>query len=137
MDALAVIGLIVGPGGILALVIAFFRDRRTVLSTEAANKDAAIASRFDDASDLAKYIREEVDKQVEPLRRELAEVKADRQDMYAAFRTYAVQSWLWDTRGRFGNMPMLPLSILHRLGIGNLVARDELDDTIELRKEPP
>lgn len=137
MDTLAVLGLIVGPGGIIALVVAFFRDRRTARSAEAANKDATIAARFDDASELAKYIRDEVEKQVAPLRKELAEVKAESHDMNTAFRTYAVQSWLWDTRGRFGNMPMLPLPILHRLGIGHLIAQDELEDTIDLRKEPP
>ncbi|MFD5599910.1 hypothetical protein ACFWHR_07610 [Leucobacter sp. NPDC058333] len=141
MDTLAVLGLIIGPGGIIALVIAFFRDRRTARSTEASNQNTAIGERWDDVVGLSEkmqaFIAAEVEKQVAPFKKELAEVKAESHDMNTAFRSYAVQSWMWDNRGRLGDMPMLPLPILHRLGIGHLATDEDLEDTIRIPKETP
>ncbi|MGW9019856.1 hypothetical protein ACWGOE_00045 [Leucobacter chromiiresistens] len=135
------LGLIVGPGGIIALVIAFFRDRNTARSTAAANKDAAIAARFDDASELAKYIRGEVEAEVErrlaSFREELKQVKSESREMHDAVRARETQLWLWDQRGRLGDLPRLPAPILSRLGLGHLVPYTNIEDTIEVRKEPP
>ena len=81
---------------------------------------AALAARFDDASQLAQYIREEVERQVAPIREELQGVKRESHEMHDAVRARETQLWLWDQRGRQGELPLLPAPILIRLGLGHL-----------------
>lgn len=103
-------GLFVGLGAVLLFISTRKRDRST-----------DIAERFDDASELAKYIREEVERQVAPIRAELALVKQESTEFHAAVRTRETQLWLWDQRGRQGALPMLPGPILERLSLAHLV----------------
>lgn len=103
-------GLFVGLGAVLLFVSTRKRD----ISTD-------VKERFDDASELAKYIREEVERQVAPIRAELALVKQESTEFHAAVRTRETQLWLWDQRGRQGALPMLPGPILERLSLGHLV----------------
>lgn len=103
-------GLFVGLGAVLLFISTRKRDR-----------SSDIAERFDDASELAKYIREEVERQVAPIRAELALVKQESTEFHAAVRTRETQLWLWDQRGRQGALPMLPGPILERLSLVHLV----------------
>lgn len=81
----------------------------------------ALAERFDDASQLAQYIREEVERQVAPIRDEMNRMKKESHEMHDAVRARETQLWLWDQRGRPGDLPMLPAPILDRLGLGHLL----------------
>lgn len=122
---------IVGPTlGLVGVFLAAwfgFRGKKgetTVAATTA--QEAAIAARWDDASELAKYIREQIETEVErkvaPIRDELNRVKSESHEMYDAVRARETQLWLWDQRGRVGSLPSLPDPILHRLGIGYLAS---------------
>lgn len=135
-DILAALGI---PGvlGTLGGAYLVFRGKRGEnKNVEAQNHNSAIGDRWDDAvglsSKMQEYITSEVEKQVAPIRERLAVVEAESHEMNSAFRTYAVQNWLWDSRGRLGSMPMLPLPILHRLGIGHLTANEDLEDTLRV-----
>ncbi len=88
---------------------------------EANAQQAALNARFDDASQIAKYIDERVEQKVKPIRDELATVKAESSEMHHAVRARETQLWLWDLRGRAGALPMLPAPILERLGLGHLL----------------
>jgi len=110
-------------GGSLAAILVFIATRKR-------DKQTGITERFDDASQLAQYIREEVERQVAPIRTELDQVKADSHEIQNAFREWIVGVWKWGQRGRMGDMPMPPPQILYRLGLGYLA-----DD--EWHTEPP
>lgn len=105
-------------------------------NTAAANRNAAIGDRWDDASELATkmrdYITAEVERQVKPIRDELAQVKTESHEMTVAVRSREVQLWMWNIQGRAGRMPELPHAILNKLGIGHLISYDDLDDTIRV-----
>jgi len=116
---------IVSPAlaAVAVIIAAWFglrgKRRETDVAAQSAT-DAALAARFDDASQLAQYIREEVERQVAPIREELKGVKEESHEMHNAVRTRESQLWLWDQRGRQGELPMLPNPILVRLGLGHL-----------------
>lgn len=92
------------------------------------DRSSDLASRWDDASELSQKMREaierEVERQVAPIRIELNQVKSESHEMSVAVRARETQLWLWDQRGRPGQLPMLLDPILHRLGLGYL-ADDE------------
>lgn len=123
-------------GVVLTAVYAFRTKRVERVSVETvaeketrvAEADAArvaLADRFDDASLMAKYIREEVEKEVE---RQVAPIRRQSEEMNDAVRARETQLWLWDQRGRRGELPMLPIPILVRLGIAHF-ADPDFDDT--------
>lgn len=93
-------------------------DRETASTTA---RQADLAARFDDASELTKYIDERVEAKVAPLRDELARVKAESHEIQDAFRTWVSAVWLWHQRGRVGDLPMPPAAILSRLGLAHFV----------------
>lgn len=102
-----------------------FRGKKGETSVASATaQDAAIAARWDDASQLAEYIRAEVERQVEkqvqPIRDELATVKEEARIIRNAIRAYEFQLWFWDQRGRIGPRPTLPEDILKLLGLEHL-----------------
>lgn len=126
--------LVFGGGGIASLLGVWLVHRAAQRRNSDAAKrerDQTLAERFDDASDLAKYIRDqieaEVERQVAPIREELARVKSESHEMHDAVRARETQLWLWDQRGRNGDLPMLPAPILHRLGLGYLAPPNSLD----------
>jgi len=110
-----VTGLLSGGG--LASILVFIATRKRDTAT-------VIAERFDDASELSRYIDDRVEAKVGPIRVELATVKAESHEMHAAVRARETQLWLWDQRGRPGQLPMLPDPILHRLGLGYMADDD-------------
>lgn len=128
-----VVGLFVLVGSLVATIAALIggilrsRSERVTATTSAAQAD--LAARFDDASQLAQYIREEVERQVAPIRAELQNVKSESHEMHDAVRARETQLWLWDQRGRAGELPMLPKPILDRLGLIHLIATEVSEDT--------
>lgn len=108
---LAVIGVVGVLGGAL---LAF-------LGTRGKTQADAVAARFDDASELSKYIDERVEAKVAPIRAELAGVKKESHEIQDAFREWVSGVWLWNKRGRVGDIPMPPTKILSRLGLGHFV----------------
>ncbi|ERG63552.1 hypothetical protein L332_03680 [Agrococcus pavilionensis RW1] len=119
------IGWVLGGGGLAALFSAWLVYK----ASKRRNTDLALAERFDDASELARYINErveaEVERKVAPFRAELEKVKGESHEMNDAVRARETQLWLWDQRGRMGLLPMLPTPILERLGLGHLLPTDE------------
>lgn len=121
---------IVGPTlGLVGVFLAAwfgFRGKKGETSVAATSaQEAAIAARWDDASELAKYIREQIEAEVErkvaPIRDELYRVRSESHEMHDAVRARETQLWIWDQRGRQGNLPMLPVPVLNKLGLGHLV----------------
>lgn len=123
--------LVFGGGGLASLLGVWLVHR----AAQRRNSDAAkrereqtLAERFDDATDLARYIRDqiavEVERQVAPIRAELERVKSESHEMHDAVRARETQLWMWDQRGRPGQLPMLPDPILHRLGLGYMADDD-------------
>lgn len=111
--------------GVIATAWYGFRGKKREVTVSADhNRTTAIADRWDDASELAtkmrEYIEAEVEKQVAPIRSELARVKNESHEMHDAVRARETQLWLWDQRGRPGDLPALPAPILIRLGLGHL-----------------
>ena len=89
------------------------------IATRKRDRSSDIAARFDDASDLAKYIDERVEAKVAPIRERLKEVEQEAEKLQGAFRAWVSAVWLWDVRGRAGDLPMPPTQILDRLGLGH------------------
>lgn len=120
-----IVGLFVLIGSLFATVAALVggilrsRSDRETASTSA--KQADLAARFDDASELTKYIDQRVEEKVAPIREELAKVKRESHEIQDAFRTWVSAVWLWHQRGRVGELPMPPVEILTRLGLSHFV----------------
>jgi hypothetical protein len=96
----------------------------TVFATRKRDKTTDVQERFESSSDLARYMREEIAKEVErqvaPIRRELDKVTAESHEMNNVVRSREVQLWMWEREGRMGLIPQLPAPILARLGLENL-----------------
>ncbi|MDN3309545.1 hypothetical protein QWJ90_01235 [Microbacterium oryzae] len=126
MEWLAIGGPALGLAGVVFAAYMGWRGKRRETDVAETNaQQAAIAARWDDASELAKYIREEVERQVAPIKAELQRVKDESHEMHDAVRARETQLWLWDQRGRPGDLPMLPAPILKRLGLGYFVEEPE------------
>ena len=101
-------------------------------------QESAIAARWDTAVELSQQMREEikaeVERQVAPMREELQRVTEESHEMHDAVRARETQLWLWDQRGRPGDLPMLPSPILQRLGLGHLIT-GPFEDTEPIIKE--
>lgn len=127
-----VLGLITLAGTSAAALFVFLgtrgKTRAEAAASEVAAAQADMAARFDDASELAKYIREEVERQVEiqvaPIRDKLKAVESESHEMNVAVRARETQLWLWDHLGRQGALPMLPKPILDRLDLIHLTATE-------------
>jgi len=89
-----------------------------------AQRQAALSERFEDASELTKYIDQRVEEKVAPIRDELKKLKTESHEMHDAVRARETQLWLWDQRGRQGALPMLPKPILERLSLIHLIATE-------------
>lgn len=125
------VALVTGGISVLVFLLTWLKGRKkdrvevdAVERTTALAEKAALAERFDDASELARYINErveaEVERKVAPIRAELETVKGESHEMNVAVRARETQLWLWDQRGRPGVLPMLPAPILERLGLAHL-----------------
>lgn len=144
MEMSPTLSLILGIGApVLALVgvgltvwasIKMKRGDHRIAEQTAASAD--IATRFDDASQLAQYIREEVERQVQPIRDEMQRVKSESHEMHDAVRARETQLWMWNIQGRSGQMPELPNPILTRLGIAHLSASVAARIDAQIHEEP-
>jgi len=130
MTFLEVIGalspLFILTGVIITAVLSLRGKTREVGVAAATAQESAIAARMDDAIELSAVMRAaieaEVERQVAPMREALQKVKDESREMHDAVRARETQLWLWDQRGRPGDLPMLPSPILQRLGLGHLVS---------------
>lgn len=99
------------------------KKRETDIAATTAQK-SDLAARWDDAVELSQQMREAIEKEVErqiaPMREELARVKDESHEMNEAVRSRETQLWLWDQRGRPGELPILPMPILQKLGLAHL-----------------
>lgn len=125
----AIAGPVLGLAGVCYAAYLGFRGKRGETTVAASTaQDAAIAARWDDASELSQYIRKEIEQEVErqvaPIRQKLERVESESHEMNVAVRARETQLWLWDQRGRPGSLPRLPDPILHRLGLGYLTDDD-------------
>jgi spore germination protein GerM len=96
----------------------------TVFATRKRDKNTDTQERFESTSEMAKYMREEIAKEVErqvgPIRAELETVKQESHEMNSVVRSREVRLWMWERDGRGGLIPQLPAPILARLGLENL-----------------
>ncbi|QIS38601.1 hypothetical protein [Clavibacter capsici] len=96
----------------------------TVFATRKRDKTTDVQERFESSSDLARYMRDEIAKEVErqvaPIRAELDKVTSESHEMNNVVRSREVQLWMWEREGRSGLIPQLPAPILARLGLENL-----------------
>lgn len=114
------VGIVLGGltgGGLLSAVLIFIATRKR-------DAQSGIAERFDDASELTKYVDARIEAAVAPLRKELEQVKTESHQMNDAIRARETQLWMWDQKGRLGDLPKLPDPILHRLGLGYFADAD-------------
>lgn len=122
-EILGIVGPVLALVGLVLTTVASVRMKRgDHRIAEAAATQADIAARFDDASQLAQYIRAEVDRAVQPIRDEMQRVKRESHDMHDAVRSRETELWMWNIQGRAGQMPELPRPILSKLGILHLSA---------------
>ena len=121
-------GVYIGAISLLTALLLFglgwFRFRRKDRVEVEAQRQAALSERFDDASELTKYIDQRVEEKVAPIRAQLEALKVESHEMHDAVRARETQLWLWDQRGRDGALPMLPKPILERLGLIHLIATE-------------
>ena len=112
MEWIIGLGAILGGGGLGAAL--------TYLASRKRDAQAALAERFDDASQLAQYVREEVERQVAPIRAELEQVRQESDETRNAFRAWIIGVWRWNQAGRAGDLPMPPPDVLVRLDLHHL-----------------
>lgn len=125
MEWLAIVSpVLVFAGLIISLLVSSRQKKGEQRQAASQQVDNAIAARFDDASELSKYIDQRVEAKVAPIREELEKVKTESHQMHDAVRARETQLWLWDQKGRPGQLPKLPNPILHRLGLGYLADDD-------------
>lgn len=118
------VAVISGLVAVILALVGWFRFRRKDRVEVEAQRQAALSERFDDASELARYIRDEVERQVAPIRAQLETLKAESHELNDAVRARETQLWLWNQSGRPGELPMLPAPILSRLGLVHLTATE-------------
>lgn len=106
------VGGVLGGGGLGAVLV--------FIATRKKDKATVISERWDDASELAQYIRNEVDKAVAPLLARIQVLEGEQYEVHEAVRTRETRLWLWDLRDRPGPVPELPVPILTKLGLSHL-----------------
>src|SRR3546814_738985 len=78
-------------------------------------------SRFDNASELAKYVDERVEAKVKPVRDRLAEVEAKLRESQSTVRTWILAVLSWARRGKPGDVPIPPAALLTDLGLDHFI----------------
>ena len=134
-----IVALVTAAVTIVTAVITLIRFLRKDRADANSVEEGTISARFKDADALMKYIDERVDERTAALQAELtavrealSAVKRESHEIHDAVRAHFYALWLWDMRGRPGPLPMLPPTILTRLGIS-----DPLEDTAPTMKETP
>jgi len=122
-----VVALIGLASAVLVALIAVWRFWRKDRADAEDVEQGTISGRFKDADTLMKYIDQRVDERTRKLAadqaetaEELEKVKQQYKDLAEAVRTVISLQWVWDQRGRHGDLPMLPDPILYQLGLGHL-----------------
>jgi len=124
----SLIGLL---SALLVALVAFWRFRRKDRADAQQVEEGTISGRFKDADALMRYIDDRVDERTAQLSAQLGEVQEklktvgrESHEMHDAVRARETQLWLWNHRGRPGDLPMLPEPILRRLGLGHMIGDD-------------
>jgi hypothetical protein len=139
------VALVTGAVAVLLALVAWVRFRRKdkveVKAQEVATKvseETYLNDRFKTATEMSKYIREEVDKAVKQETEELAAKVEQYRSRFvrieSAFRIFFTQLWMWDRSGRPGVMPAVPDDIMRELRLDHLIGLPA-EDTEPLRKE--
>lgn len=131
-----IIVAVVGTAGTIIGAYFLFRGKRGENATKDAEIEQSAAEAFlSGQQTFQAYVDGVVDKRVEaavaPYEQRLKDVEdkltSVRQvydEMHSAVQARETQLWLWDQRGRPGQLPKLPDPILHRLGLGYLADDD-------------
>lgn len=106
------LGILLSGGGIGAVLV--------FIATRKKDKQVVIAERFDDASELSRYIRAEIEKAVAPLREEIDALKQEKRAVHDDVRARETLLWVWDRQNRQGPIPELSAATLEKLGISHL-----------------
>lgn len=114
-----------GLAGLFAAWLAFKGTKTRNNDQSRRERDMTIGERVDDGILLADRIREEVERQVKPIREKLQRLEDESQEMHNAIRARETQLWLWDQQGRAGGLPMLPAPILQRLGLQHFIEQEK------------
>ncbi|MEX8058752.1 hypothetical protein [Microbacterium sp. 16-032] len=136
----ALIGL---ASAVLVALIAVWRFWRKDRADADAVEEGTISGRFKDADTLMQYIDQRVDERTRKLAEdqaatagELEKVKRQYAELAEAVRTVISLQWVWDQRGRHGDLPMLPDPILYQLGLGHLTEGWATEPTSHPKSEP-
>ena len=134
---IALIGALIG-GGTATGIISWIRGRSKDKVDVEAQRQVALSEIFDNATDLQKYVQEQVEKAVakaiEPLEKQLEELKKASHRVHDAFRSFFTQIWVWDNGGRKGQMPAVPADILVELRLGHFLELP-FEDTLPTKEE--
>ncbi|QKY80397.1 hypothetical protein SEA_PABST_39 [Microbacterium phage Pabst] len=126
-------------GGTATAFITWIRYRKKDKVEIEAQKQAALGELFDSASDLQKYVQEQVktavDEAIAPYAKELQDLKEASHRIHDAFRSFFTLLWVWDRGGRRGPMPVVPRDILAELRLGHFLDLPFEDTEPVLRKE--
>lgn len=125
MSDAVLVGIIGAASTALVALWSWLRGRtKDKVETEAAQQ-AALATRFQDADSLTKYVQEQVKEAVEvavaPLREEIKRLKLRQGRVYDAFRRFYTQLWAWDRSGRLGPLPTLTPQLMEELRLAHLL----------------
>lgn len=111
-------------------------------ATEASATDAFLKGQQAFQEYTNKLVADSVQAAVAPMQKQLDEMKVQLQtvrdeshEMNVAVRARETQLWIWNLNGRTGPLPALPAPILQRLELSHLVPYDELEDTVQTRRE--
>lgn len=122
--AIALIGVV---STVLVALIAVWRFWRKDRADANAVEEGTISGRFKDADTLMQYIDQRVEERTRAVTQrqeetdvELRKLEARFTELAEAVRAVTSLQWIWDQRGRQGDMPMLPDPILHKLGLGHI-----------------
>ena len=125
MSDAVLVAIIMLAGSTVAGLWAWLRGRRKSEVETEASKQVALSERYDDASDLAKYVQEQVKAAVEeavaPLRKQIEELKAQNHRVHDAFRSFFTKLWVWDRNGRIGQMPAVDPQLMEELRLAHLL----------------
>ncbi|QQO39328.1 hypothetical protein SEA_CRUNCHYBOI_42 [Microbacterium phage CrunchyBoi] len=125
-------------GGTFTAFITWLRYRKKDKVEVEAQKQAALGELFDNASDLQKYVQEQVKAAVAeailPLQTEITELKKASHRVHDAFRSFFTLLWVWDRNGRIGPMPTVPRDILAEIRLGHFLDLP-FEDTEPVRRK--
>ena len=103
---------------------AWLRGRRKDKVETEAIRRTTFSAIYDDASDLSRYVREQVDEAVKEavadIKKEMDELKIRSDKIFEEFRKFYTKLWIWEQNKRQGPMPVVEKSLLIELNLTHL-----------------